>query len=102
MIGGQQNFMLARCVAVPEGLTVVAADCEGSQEFDARQSFEIHRFAYPWLSPRFGPLRRALQLQCTVRILSHFLAQRRYDVVELATVLPGGIVAHRPFRRQDF
>jgi phosphatidylinositol alpha-1,6-mannosyltransferase len=102
MVGGQQNFMLARCVAAPEGLTVVAADCEDSREFDARQSFEIHRFAYPWLSPRFGPLRRALQLQRTAHILSRFLARRRYDVVELATVLPGGIVAHKPFRRRDF
>jgi phosphatidyl-myo-inositol dimannoside synthase len=101
MIGGQQNYMLARCKAAPDDLTVIAADCPGSKRFDAQQDFEIYRFHYPWHTPKWGPLRRALQLWCTTCVLNKVLMQNDYDIVELATVLPGGIAAYLPFHH-DF
>lgn len=96
MIGGQQNYMLARCRAAPGDLTVIAADCPGSKRFDVQQDFEIYRFNYPWHTPKWGPLRRALQLWRTACVLNQFLMQKDYDIVELATVLPGGIAAYLP------
>jgi phosphatidylinositol alpha-1,6-mannosyltransferase len=103
-IGGQPSYMYARCLAAPEGLEVIAARCDGCEEFDARQSFVIYRFDYSYApaSPMFEPFRRILQLQQTASILKHIMAQRRYDVLEVGTVFPGAIVAQWLPQRRDF
>jgi phosphatidylinositol alpha-1,6-mannosyltransferase len=100
--GGLQNFMMARCLAASKGLEVIASKFEGDEAFDARQAFAIHRFAYPWLRPKMGVLRRSLQLWRSDRILREVLKQKRFDVVETATVFPGAVIAQRLRKRHDF
>ncbi len=101
-MGGQQNYMLARCLAASEGLEVIASEFEGWEEFDAKQSFVTHRFSYPWLRPKIGVFRRILQLRCSADILNRVLKQKIYDIVETATIFPGAIVAQKLRKKYDF
>ena len=62
-VGGQQNFMLARCRAAPDDVDVLAAEDGDSTAFDRTLPFDVERFPYPWERPRVGPVRRVLQLK---------------------------------------
>ena len=98
-IGGAQAFMMSRAKAAWDNLTVLAAKCDGYQEFDRQQPFRIFRFEYPWSSPRFGPLRRFFQLRVARQVLSRALKEDDYSVVELATPFPGAFVLTNRRRR---
>jgi phosphatidylinositol alpha-1,6-mannosyltransferase len=104
-IGGAQNFMMSRAMAAPENLTVIAAKFEGYEEFDQQLPFKIIRFDYPWTTPRFGPLRRLLQMRSAKSILYETLNEDEYSVVELSTPFPGAIILdkrNRKFRLISF
>jgi len=92
-IGGQQNYIYARCMAYPENLDVLAAYTPGWEDFDKNQKFSIYRFNYPWRTPRFSPVRRLLQIYISMRAMYPFLVSGRYDVLEVITVFPGAIAA---------
>ncbi len=92
-IGGQQNYIYARCRAYPENLDVIAAYFDGWEAFDKAQNFRVHRFSYPWQRPHFEPLRRVVQIYRSTKVLRPFLSSGIYDVVEVSTVFPGVIAA---------
>jgi len=104
-IGGAQTFMMERVKVSPDNLTVIAAKCDGYQEFDNQQSFKIVRFDYPWRNPSFAPVRRLMQLYAAHRVLSEALKKDHYSVIELATPFPGAFVlpkTNRKFRLISF
>lgn len=104
VIGGQPNYMYARCKAVPDDLDVIAMEWEGSEDFDAKQPFRIYRFQYFWkpVHPIFDPLKRIIQLYQSVRVLKERLNSEKYDVVEVNSFFPGVIAAQFLPSRQYF
>ena len=48
--GGIEEYAYNRCLQDPENIIVLTADCIGSKDFDAQQSFSIYRWWIPsWL-----------------------------------------------------
>lgn len=103
-VGGQPSYMYARCLADPQAIEVIALYWEGSEAFDARQPFSVHRFEYfyrsvPWY---FAPVRRLIQLIQTAGILHKHLISGEFDILEVGTVYPGAIIAEILFPRRRF
>lgn len=104
IIGGQPNYIYARCKALPENLDVLAAKCPGDLEFDAQQEFRIHRFNFHHQPVhRFiTPMWRLRKLEQSARILRRFLRNGDYDVLEVSTLYPGGTAAQLLFPDRRF
>ena len=101
---GSQVICIARCLAAPQDLEVIALRWQGSDEFDARQPFRVHRFNYfQQPVPRFfAPLKRIVELAQTARILHKHLASGAFGVLEVGTVYPGAIMAQILFPNRRF